>query len=69
MEFGEFVVDEYKYGGKLQRVLFDGAKSLYIWGGGAIFAESQVSLFEDYSNGNYSDLLYLCFLWLSSKIL
>ena len=30
MEFGEFVVDEYMYGGKLQRVLFDGTKSLYI---------------------------------------
>ena len=29
MEFGEFM-DEYKYGGKLQRVLFDGTKSLYL---------------------------------------
>ena len=64
MEFREFV-DEYKYGGQLQSVLF----GVFGWNkitvhlrGGAIFAKSQVSLFEDYSNGNYSHLLYPCFL-------
>ena len=50
-------------------VYLDGTKSLYIWGGELSLPNLKFLFFEDYSNGNYSHLLYPCFLWLSSKIL